>query len=34
MSEGAEDEASKETPPHVKDDVVRKREFRRAQGVD
>ena len=34
MSEGSKDEVSEETPPKVKDDVVRKRDFQRAQGVD
>lgn len=34
MSEGSKDEASEETPPKVRDDVVRKRDFQRAQGVD
>ena len=34
MSEGSKDEVSEETSPKVKDDVVRKRDFQRAQGVD
>ena len=34
MSEGSKDEESEETSPKVKDDVVRKRDFQRAQGVD
>ncbi len=34
MSEESNDEASKESPPKARDDVVRKRDFQRAQGVD
>ena len=34
MSEGSKDETSQEPPLKVKDDVVRKRDFQRAQGVD